>query len=295
MNTIIGASISSVGAIVCSTGKGGDGALHENESLGAIIATFGGIGGALYMSSCHKLAPLRLHPIHLLLMINIGMMISTFVLCLGNLPEGIAFFSIDVASGFFGFLNSQANPAALLQSVFPDLAGNFGIMLALSHFDPLIVSLVMLTEPLNASIIAMYAVKESPPSLQTIIGVSVVLAGCAIVLFESRIDSQDGSEMAELAELAELGEEYAFSSTQDSTVEQNVQVLAASRRRRLVLYAQFGRYAPAFEFVESLESDCDKKIKSVRLSLPPSMFSNNVKLDRLRGTRSFLNKRSITT
>jgi hypothetical protein len=227
-------------------------------------------------------------------MINIGMMIATFFLCLGNLPEGIAFFSIDVTRGFFGFLNSQANPAALLQSVFPDLAGNFGIMLALSHFDPLIVSLVMMTEPLNASIIAMYAVKESPPSLQTIIGVSVVLAGCAIVLFESRIDSQDGLEMAEMTE---LGDEDAYSSTQDSTVEQNVQVSAASRRRRssVVLYAQLGRYAPAVEFVESLESDRDKKMKRDRLSLPPSMFSNNVELDRLRVTRPFFLTRGTTT
>lgn len=294
MNTIIGASISLVGATVCSTGKGGDDALHENESLGAIIATVGGIGGAIYMSSCHKLAPLKLHPIHLSLMINIGMMIGTFFLCLGNLPEGIAFFSIDVTRGFFGFLNSQANPAALLQSVFPDLAGNFGIMLALRHFDPLIVSLVMMTEPLNASIIAMYAVKESPPSLQTIIGVSVVLAGCAIVLFESRIDSQDGLEMAEMTE---LGDEDAYSSTQDSTVEQCVQVSAASRRRRssVVLYAQLGRYAPAVEFVESLESDRDKKMKRDRLSLPPSMFSNNVELDRLRVTRPFFLTRGTTT
>ena len=294
MNTIIGASISLVGATVCSTGKGGDDALHENESLGAIIATVGGIGGAIYMSSCHKLAPLKLHPIHLSLMINIGMMIATFFLCFGNLPEGIAFFSIDVTRGFFGFLNSQANPAALLQSVFPDLAGNFGIMLALSHFDPLIVSLVMMTEPLNASIIAMYAVKESPPSLQTIIGVFVVLAGCSIVLFESRIDSQDGLEMAGMSE---LGDEDAYSSTQDSTVEQNVQVSAASRRRisSVVLYAQLGRYAPAVEFMESLDSDRDKKMKRDRLSLPPSMFSNNVELDRLRGTRQFFFTRSTTT
>lgn len=53
---------------------------------------------------------------------------------------------------------------------------------------------VMLTEPLNASLIAMYAVNEPPPSGRTIIGVSVVLMGCAIVLWESSKDARDGLE-----------------------------------------------------------------------------------------------------
>ena len=269
-----------MGAIFCSTGRGGVGDVHENESLGAIIATTGGIGGAIYMTSCHKLAPLRLHPIHLSLMINIGMMIATFSLCLVTLPNGIAFFSTDTYRGFFGFLNSRANPPALLQSVFPDLAGNFGIILALSHFDPLIVSLVMMTEPLNASVIAMYAINESPPSLRTIIGVSVVIAGCAIVLFESKNDSQDGLEMTK------MGEEDGYGSTQNSTEDQNMLDSAAARRKRsnILLYAQLGRYAPAVEFVETLESDVNRTSKMNRSSLPPSMFRNTVELNRLRST-----------
>jgi hypothetical protein len=151
----IGSILLLMGAIICLTGKGGDGAVHENESLSAIIATTGGIRGAIYMTSCHKLAPLRLDPILLLLMINIGMMIATLSLCLGTLPSGIVFFSTNVSRGFFGFLNARANPPALLQLVFPDLAGNFGIILTLSHFNPLIVSLVMMTKPLNASVISL--------------------------------------------------------------------------------------------------------------------------------------------
>lgn len=250
--------------------------MHENESLGTILATTGGIGGAIYMTSCHKLAPLRLHPIHLSLMINIGMMIATFSLCLMTLPDGIAFFSTDISRGFFGFLNSHANPPALLQSMFPDLVGNFGIILSLSQFDPLIVSLVMMTEPLNASVIAMYAIDESPPSLRTIIGVSIVIAGCAIVLFESKKDVQAGLEMTE------MGEEDGYGSIQYSTEERNILESTSTRRMRssIVLYAQLGRYAPAVEFVESLDSDFNRTSKLNRLSLPPSMFRNRVELNR---------------
>ena len=109
------------------------------ELMIAFIST-GAIGGAIYMTACRKLAPCGLHPVHLSLIINIGMMISTLLLCITTLPQGIVFLSTDLSRGFFGFLNPEANPAALLHSIFPDLGGNFGIMLALHYFEPLIVS-----------------------------------------------------------------------------------------------------------------------------------------------------------
>lgn len=138
----MGATISLIGAIVCSTGTQDDSVQHENESLGAIIATIGGIGGAIYMTSCRKLMPCGLHPIHLSLIINLGMMTTTLFLCLGTMPDGVDFWSTDTTNGFFGFLNPKANPAALLHSLFPDLGGNFGIMMSLHYFEPLIVSMV---------------------------------------------------------------------------------------------------------------------------------------------------------
>ena len=171
--TCIGATISLVGAIICSTGKSDDGSEHANERLGAIIALFGALGGASYMTACRELMPIGINPIILSLTINVGMATTTFMLCLLTLPNGISLFSTNINNGFFGFLNPEANPAAFLHSIFPDLFGNFGIMIALSYFEPLIVSMVMLTEPLNASIIAMHFVGEAPPSKRTIVGVAI--------------------------------------------------------------------------------------------------------------------------
>ena len=142
--TIAGASVSIIGTIICSTGGGeedSDDTKHGNESLGAIIATCGAIGGAIYMKSCRKVGP-HLHPIHFSLIINIGMMITTFFICITALPEGLVFFSTDLSRGFFGFLNPKANPAAVLHSVFPDLGGNFGIMIALLYFENPILGVV---------------------------------------------------------------------------------------------------------------------------------------------------------
>ena len=76
--TILGASLSLAGAIICATSGGegegeGGGAHATNERLGAIIATMGGIGGAIYMTACRKLSPTGIHPIVLNLIINVGM------------------------------------------------------------------------------------------------------------------------------------------------------------------------------------------------------------------------------
>ena len=173
--TILGATISLVGAIICATsgGESNDESEHENESLGAIIALLGAIGGASYMTATRELRLVGIDPIGLSLIINMGMAITTFILCLLTLPNGLSFFSTNIENGFFGFLNPIANPAAVLHSIFPDMFGNFGAMIALTYFEPLIVSMVFLCEPLNASIIAMTFVGEAPPSKRTIVGVTI--------------------------------------------------------------------------------------------------------------------------
>ena len=125
------------------------------------------------MTATRELRLVGINPIVLSLIINMGMAITTFILCLLTLPNGISFFSTNIENGFFGFLNPIANPAATLHSIFPDMFGNFGTMIALSYFEPLIVSMVFLCEPLNASLIAMTFVGEAPPSGRTIVGVTI--------------------------------------------------------------------------------------------------------------------------
>mmetsp|Transcript_53984 Transcript_53984/g.114680 ORF Transcript_53984/g.114680 Transcript_53984/m.114680 type:complete len:461 (-) Transcript_53984:30-1412(-) len=271
--TIMGATLSLFGTIICSTGEGDDGSEYENGRLGAIIATIGAIGGAIYMTACRRLSPCGLHPIHLSLIINIGMMATTFLLCLPTLPNGITFFSTDINNGFFGFLNPKANPAAFLHSIFPDLGGNFGIMLALSYFEPLIVSMVMLTEPLNASIIAMYAVNESPPSTQTIIGVSIVLVGCAIVLWESNKDANDDVQLRKSVETnnnLDAEEEKGYGATEDHA-EQMERRLCQRRRSSGIVYSQLGKIAPQV----AAQVICQRSIHR-RHSLPERCSSRDI-------------------
>ena len=170
------------GAIICATGEIDDKREHANESLGAMIALLGAIGGASYMTATRELMPVGINPIVLSLAINIGMATTTLILCLLTLPNGngLSFFSTNVENGFFGFLNPVANPAAFFHSIFPDLFGNFGAMIALSYFEPLIVSMVFLCEPLNASLIAMKFVGEAPPSRRTINGVAIGRSTCHV-------------------------------------------------------------------------------------------------------------------
>lgn len=158
--TILGAFISLIGAIICATEEGelleqDENEMNQsNESLGAMIAIFGALGGAAYMTATRQLNNNQnnnqnnnhsgtetqsittttttttiqkkknnqnIHPITLSLLINVGMMFTTLFLCFLTIPEGIQIFSTNVYNGFFGFLNPQANPAAFLHSIFPDL------------------------------------------------------------------------------------------------------------------------------------------------------------------------------
>jgi len=160
-------------------------------------------------------------------------MTVSFLLCLSTLPNGISVFSTDTNNGFFGFLNPEANPAAIFLSIFPDCGGNFGIMIALSYFEPLVVSMVMLTEPLNASLIAMNVVGEAPPSRRTVIGVAIVLAGCGVVLWES---SKEGKEMAEI----ECKEEVTPFLEQ----EERKSIVYRRRTSQTILLSPIGTIAP---------------------------------------------------
>ena len=183
---VLGAALALVGAIVCASG-GSDagGSVGSNEALGCICATLGGIGGALYMAACRKIGPIGLHPTTLTLMVNLGAFVVSVLAGLIILPS--LTWSTDPTTGVFGWAADSSTFAySLLLSIFPDCFGNFGIMIALTYFEPLIVSMVMLTEPLNATLIGLLlGVEESPPTLVTVVGVAIVLFGCAIVLHES--------------------------------------------------------------------------------------------------------------
>lgn len=261
--TVAGAAISLVGAIICATAEGGEdseGGDPKNEGLGAIIATIGGIGGAIYMTACRKLAPVGINPIVLTLIINIGMASVSFLLCLATLPGGVTA-TTRIDNGLFGFLNPQANPAALLHSLLPDCCGNFGIMIALSFFEPLIVSLIMLTEPLNASLIAMNFVGEAPPSQRTIVGVLVVLVGCGIVVWES---SKEGKEIEQI----QLKEEVLplMECEERKSVDYNRRISQA------IIFSPIGTIAPD----ATAKASFHKLIKAVhrRLTLPPELERN---------------------
>ena len=184
------------------------------------------------MTACRKLAPVGINPIVLTLIINIGMATASFLICMTTLPGGITA-TTSLGNGFFGFLNPRANPAALLHSLLPDCCGNFGIMIALSYFEPLIVSLIMLTEPLNASLIAMNFVGEAPPSQRTAMGVLVVLIGCGIVLLES---SKEGKKMEQI----ELEEEILPLME----YEEKKSTMYRRRTSQAILFSPIGTIAP---------------------------------------------------
>lgn len=103
--TLVGAALSIVGAIICSTGgndKGGGGGRGEkNEELGSIIAIIGACGSAVYMTACRKLHPLGIHPVKLIWLVNLGQAAVSLLLCCATV-DGVSSCRLILPLAFLG-------------------------------------------------------------------------------------------------------------------------------------------------------------------------------------------------
>ena len=104
--------------------------------------------------------------------------------------------------------------------------------------------MIVLTEPLNASLIAMTVVHKEAPSRRTVIGVSVVLVGCAVVLWNS---SREGKQASNLER--ELEREVARTTAPTASVRRMLQQRVSMtqqwwRSMQVVLLSTIGTYAP---------------------------------------------------
>lgn len=79
--------------------------------------------------------------------------------------------------------------------------GTMGFVAAMKYFDPLVVSLGMLTEPIVATIIGVFVGVASVPGIATFVGGAGVLTGRLLVILashrtETRVDVSDAVAVA---------------------------------------------------------------------------------------------------
>ena len=181
---------------------------------GDFVAFLGAIGGVLYLTQAERLRPnvdLMVFMYYLDL-IGAGILL-TLLVCMGVPLE----FSMDPAVGLYGWMTPVANrlPVALYIVFVCDFIGTMGYVRGLYYFEPIVISMVMLLEPIIATVIGIFAQVEAIPGkfsllpmhccderlmmfvlgLLTLGGGLLVLAGTALVILSSPTKTNDADDI----------------------------------------------------------------------------------------------------
>ncbi|KDO20044.1 hypothetical protein SPRG_14192 [Saprolegnia parasitica CBS 223.65] len=161
---------------------------------GDFVAFLGAIGGVLYLTQAERLRPnvdLMVFMYYLDL-IGAGILL-TLLVCMGAPLE----LSMDPTVGLYGWMTPAANrlPVALYIVFVCDFIGTMGYVRGLYYFEPIVISMVMLLEPIIATVIGILAQVEAIPGLLTLGGGLLVLAGTALVILSSPTKASDADDV----------------------------------------------------------------------------------------------------
>lgn len=154
---------------------------HPNEMIGNLIALSASFGMAAYLAIARDLrANCNLYVFMFVIMLLSSIFILLFIIVSG---EHVTF-SFDANHGVFGWLNLTGDRLALeLYMVLScNLLGTMGYVAVLKYFDSVVVSTVMLMEPVCAALFGFWAGLDPLPGPQTWVGDAIVTLGSAIVI-----------------------------------------------------------------------------------------------------------------
>lgn len=190
----LGALIGFAGALICAaaggsedeTSDGGDYRRLQNENLeilGNAIAFSASFTTAIYLTVAKRLRP----KVDLVLfMFLIFTLASVFLLLYIVFVSGLDYeFSFDSKKGVFGWVNLSFDrlPLELYVAIICNGVGTMGYIAIMKYFDAVVVSMVMLTEPIVAMLEGMAVGVSTPPGWVTWAGDAVVMVGSIMVIW----------------------------------------------------------------------------------------------------------------
>ncbi|CAI5731450.1 unnamed protein product [Peronospora destructor] len=155
------------------------------SSGGDLIALAGAAGGALYFKAAKKVRP----HMHLLVFLCGLTATSAATLLVYMLVSGQDLsLSTDPYNGVFGWLTPSVNRlVVVLYLVFIcDCIGTMGYIGVMKYFDPIVVSVVCLMEPIVATAQGIVMRVDVMPGPFTFVGAALVIGGTALVLRSQR-------------------------------------------------------------------------------------------------------------
>ena len=155
---------------------------HSNEMIGNLIALSASFGMAAYLSIARDLrANCNLYVFMCVIMSLSSLFILLFIVMSG---EHVTF-SFDTDHGVFGWLNftSDRLPLELYMVLSCNFLGTMGYVAVLKYFDSVVISTVMLMEPVCAALFGYWAGLDPLPGPQTWFGDCIVTIGSGIVIY----------------------------------------------------------------------------------------------------------------
>ncbi|TMW57305.1 hypothetical protein Poli38472_003230 [Pythium oligandrum] len=150
-------------------------------AFGDMIALAGSFGGAAYFINAKKLRPNMDLVVFLCCLTFISGTCLLFTMLF--MGEDISF-SADMHNGLFGWINPVSDRLLIaFYLVFVcDLIGTMGYISVMKYFDPIVISVVCLLEPIIANVMGIIAGVDAVPGLLTFFGATLVIAGTILVI-----------------------------------------------------------------------------------------------------------------
>ncbi|KAE9101341.1 hypothetical protein PF010_g14482 [Phytophthora fragariae] len=183
------APFEALGAVIGVVGGGittmdsttADPSIVSPTAVGDLVALSGAAGGAIYFTLAKKVRP----HMHLLVFLCGLTATSATTLLIYMLATGEQLsLSTDPYNGVFGWLTPSVNRLlVVLYLVFVcDGVGTMGYIGVMKYFDPIVVSVVCLMEPIVATAQGIVMGVDAMPGLYTFVGATLVIGGTFLVL-----------------------------------------------------------------------------------------------------------------
>lgn len=200
-----GAIIGFVGAAICAKDQEQDSTslsadfdyeTPKNPMLGNIVAFLSCFGTATYLIIAKTLRP----SVNLFVfMFFVMSLASVFVYLYMVLSGEMVTFSLHPVHGLFGwaYLQWDRLPLEMYMAIICNVVGTAGYVAVMKYFDPVVVSTVMLMEPVIAAFMAVITGVDPLPGMQTWIGDIVVTLGSVLVIYSGskKVESIDATEV----------------------------------------------------------------------------------------------------
>ncbi|CEG43778.1 drug metabolite transporter superfamily [Plasmopara halstedii] len=153
--------------------------------IGDLVALSGAAGGALYFSLAKKVRP---HMHVLVFLCGLTATSATTLLCYMLISGQKLSLSMDPYNGVFGWLTPSVNRllVVLYLVLVCDCIGTMGYIGVMKYFDPIVISIVCLMEPIVATAQGIVMGVDTMPGRLTFIGASLVIGGTCLVLQSQR-------------------------------------------------------------------------------------------------------------